>query len=113
MNKYLKVTIHDNDFIYYANTMMAAIKELFELYHFYPETEEDLERLKPGIAHMWNGFYMISDCRTGHEIPHDYIDMFMRDLKLSIVEDKDIPGWANSEEMYIPLFEHGGDGFLL
>ena len=106
--KYLSISIHDNDFMNYAEIMMESIQYMFRFYDFYPNTEEDLNKLKPAIANLWNGFYMVnvaSDKRK--ERDETKLDMFMKNIDLEIVDFTDIPEWDNYETMYIPLFKDG------
>lgn len=102
--KYLSVSIHDNDFTNYAESMMESIAFMFKFFNFYPNDEEDLERLKSGIAHMWTGFDLIDKACRGRE-GENRLDMFMKNLDLKIVDFTDIPDWDNYETMYIPLFK--------
>lgn len=104
--KYLRVTIHDNDYMCLAESIMESIQYMFRFFVFYPTTEEDLNRLKPAIANLWNGFYMVDKvCRQTKA--DNRLDMFMELLDLEIVDFTDIPKWDNYESMYIPLFKDG------
>lgn len=103
--KYLKVTIHDNDFTSYADIMAKAIMDMLNWLQWKP-TEESLDKLKPAIANIWNGFQMLRqaiDTRQDSNI-YDYI---MEHLDLSIEEFGNIPDFDNYEDLYIPLFECG------
>ena len=104
--KYLRVTIHDNDFMCFAESLMESIQYMFKFFNFYPKTEEDLNRLKPAIANLWNSFYMLDTaCRQMNV--ENRLDMFEKILDLEIVDFNDIPDWDNYESMYIPLFKDG------
>ena len=102
--KYLSISIHDNDFMNYAESLMESIAFMFKFYDFYPKNEQDLERLKSGIAHMWAGYDLINKACRGRS-DENYLDMFMKNLDLKIVDFTDIPDWDNYETMYIPLFK--------
>lgn len=104
--KYLSISIHDNDFTNYAESMMESIAYLFKFFEFYPKNEQDLEKLKPGIAHMWTGFDLIDNaCRDRSS--EDRFNWFMKQVELKIVDFADIPEWDNYETMFIPLFKDG------
>lgn len=103
--KYLSISIHDNDFMNYAESLMESINFMFKFFHFYPKDEQDLERLKSGIAHMWTSYDLIDKACQG-TFGENRLDMFMKNLDLKIVDFTDIPDWDNYETMYIPLFEN-------
>ena len=103
--KYLKITIHDNDFTSYIECLAEAIMNMFKFTVWKPKTDEDLEKLKPGIAHVWTGLAMIRQvtCKQPDSNIYDYI---MEHLDLSIEEFENIPDSVdNYEDLYIPLFE--------
>lgn len=102
--KYLSISIHDNDFMNYAENIMESIAFMFKFFDFYPKDEQDLERLKSGIAHMWNSYYLIDNACRGTSVVNR-LDMFMKNIDLKIVDFTDIPDWDNYETMYIPLFK--------
>lgn len=109
--KYLKITIHDNDFTSYIEYLADAIMNMFKWNEWKPKTDEDLEKLKPGIAHVWTGLVMIYQATGTHPDSniHNYI---MEHLDLSIEEFENIPDSVeNYEDLYIPLFK--SDDYLI
>ena len=102
-NKYLRVTIHDNDFSFSLELIGNLLYEIFYFEDNYP-TEEHLPMLKEHIKHLWYRTYRIQDLMrnlssavlddAGYFNPH-----------LEIVDAADIPEWDNGESIYIPMFE--------
>ena len=103
--KYLRITIHDNDFT-------SSLKLVGELLYKtlcdegnYP-TEEQFPALKKLINHLWFGANMAEHLmRCGREFDMDYFD----DLEphLEFVNYADIPDDDNFESIYIPMFKWG------
>ena len=100
--KYLRVTIHDNDFC----TSLAMISELlYETFQFedrYP-TEEDFPALKECIKHLFFGEHMVSKLMRWGKC--DTIDINYFEPCLEFVDYLDIPDWDNDESIYIPMFD--------
>lgn len=100
--KYLRVTVHDNDF---ANSLLLVgdfLKQAFKHEGKYP-IEQDFNVLKEAINHIWYGAYeIISKLRFG-ECDLCGFDYFEPDLEF--VDFEDIPDWGNSESIYIPMFD--------
>ncbi len=105
--KYLKITIHDNDFTSFIEELGEVIMNMFKWNVWKPKTDEDLEKLKPAIAHVWTGLEMICQAAGTHPDSNIY-NYIMEHLDLSIVEFENIPhSGDNYEDLYIPLFEYG------
>lgn len=103
--KYLRVTIHDNDFSHSLKMIGELLYELFWFEGNYP-TEEQFPMLKEYIKHLWYGANATQDLiRLIHwEKPTNcHIDCF--EPHLEFVDYSDIPDWDNSESIYIPMFE--------
>ena len=100
--KYLRITIHDNDF----RTSLEAIGELlYESFQFegnYP-TEAQFSMLKECIKYLWFGANMTKDLMRWGEITDVDIDYF--NPRLEFVDYLDIPDWDNGESIYIPMFD--------
>lgn len=109
--KYLKITIHDNDFTSYIGYLAEAIMNMFKWNGWKPKSDKDLENLKPAIAHIWYGLDMIchaAGTRPGNVNIYNYI---MDNLELSIEEFEYIPeSMDKCEDLYIPLSK--SDDFL-
>ena len=104
---YLKITIHDNDFIISLMYIGELLYELFQNTYSYP-TEEHLPYLKEYIKHLWWSTNAITGLmRWGVEYIKEkgvcHIDYF--EPTLEFVDYLDIPDWDNSESIYIPMFE--------
>ena len=98
--KYLRVTIHDND---YRGSLKLVCDMLYEIFWMYGyPTEEDFPRLKECIKHIWFGTHnaIILLDRGGHT---DNIKYF--NPHLEFVDVFDIPDWDNAESAYIPMFD--------
>ena len=99
--KYLRVTVHDNDFTSPLLYVGGLLQQVFTD-NEYP-TEQDSDILKEMIAHIWYGAYeIISKLRFG-ECDLCGFDYFEPDLEF--VDFEDIPDWDNSESIYIPMFD--------
>lgn len=100
--KYLRVTIHDNDFRISLEFVCDLLYEVFYLTGNYP-TEEQLPMLKECIKHLWFGSHMSISLM-------DYGGCNTTDIKyfnphLEFVDFLDIPDWDNGESAYIPMFD--------
>lgn len=99
-NKYLRITIHDNDYTVLYRILGDTIYNLFYWCEKFP-TEKDLPHIKEYIAHLW---WSIANMK-GYLCRHDgYFETPLKcfeDLDISIVDD--IPEWCNGEEIFIPL----------
>lgn len=99
--KYLRVTIHDNDF---TNQLLYVGDLLHQVFadNGYP-TEQDFGILKEMIAHIWYGVHEIMGKLRFGECDLCGFDYFEPDLEF--VDFEDIPDWDNSESIYIPMFD--------
>lgn len=109
--EYLRITLHDNDFTSYYQTMGDTLSDIFRSVRTYP-TEEDLPQIKELVTHLWYSIHNIRSLLRWKNTPISYdeakIDCFLPDI--SIVSD--IPEWENNEVLYIPLFD-GDAGVIL
>ena len=105
---YLKITIHDNDFIISLMYVGDLLYKIFQNEGRYP-TEEDLPYLKERIKYIWCGIHATNRlmrwgteyAKEDYEISHlEYFEPI-----LSFVDYLDIPNWENSECIYIPMFD--------
>ena len=98
--KYLRVTIHDNDFRISLQFVCDILYEIFWMTN-YP-TEEDFPKLKECIKHLWFG--------TNATVGLLESGCYKTDIKyfspyLEFVDLLDIPDWDNGESAYIPMFD--------
>ena len=102
-HKYLRVTIHDNDFSFSLELIGSLLYEIFYFEDNYP-TEEHLPMLKEHIKHLWYRTYRIQDLMryqsAGGSVTAGYFNP-----NLEFVDAADIPDWDNGESIYIPMFE--------
>ena len=104
MRKYLKVTIHDNDFTHTLDQVCELLYDSFQFEGKFP-TEEDFPQLKTAIQHLWYGADIVKNLMRWGYPGQDCFKYLYPNLE--IVEEKDIPEWDNDEIIYIPLFENG------
>lgn len=112
--KYLKVTIHDNDFTSYYHVLGETLYNIFKGYGKYPD-KEDLPKIKTYINYLWwtidnlDGIYRWKN--TSVDWKENPIKIF--DVDLDIVEYTNIPDWDNAESIYIPLFDESNEILLI
>lgn len=102
--KYLKVTIYDNDF---TSSLVRVCKILYNIFQDedkYPE-EKDFPFLKTAIQYMWCGTKMAQDISRWGNINTSSFNYLIPDLE--IVDAHEIEEWENYESVYIPLFDDG------
>lgn len=102
--RYLRVTIHDNDFTSSLLLVGELLHEVFQKEERYP-SEEDFPVLKGIIRHLWFGADVAEDLMRWGEPLNKDVGFF--DPKLEFVESEDIPEWDNKESVYIPMFDDG------
>ena len=100
--KYLRVTIHDNDFTFPLEMISDLLYKTFQMEGRYP-TEENFSVLKECIKHLWLGEYMASSLMRWGE--RNNIDINYFEPRLEFVNYLDIPDWDNAESVYIPMFD--------
>ena len=103
--KYLKVTLHDNDFtsiIEFSSMLLKEIIDFFDGYGSYDISDEDLSRLKDDIHYLLYATYRIYNYLYHREC-NTKSDYFKPDLE--IVDYLDMPEWDNNESVFIPLFD--------
>lgn len=105
--KYLRITIHDNDFMNELEIVGEILSKLFWAADRYPE-EEELDHLKTYIQTL-----LFSIVNTNNIMPHsvhwEHVENKMELFKpeLELVHYLDIPEWNNRENIYIPMFDYG------
>lgn len=100
--RYLRITMHDNDFITSLKHVGYLLRQIFEFQGVYP-AEEDIPVLSEMVNHLWYATHNIMEkvnwYRNYKESKFDYFD-----CRLEFVNYLDIPDWDNSESIYIPMF---------
>lgn len=102
--KYLRITIHDNDFSLSLEWIGELLYEIFYTEDNYP-TEEQFPLLKEYIKRLWHITYTIQDLMRWSRAG-DMDDSYFNP-HLEFVNFADIPDWDNRESIYIPMFDDG------
>ena len=106
--KYLRITMHDNDF-WFSLTLVADM--LYKIFNFegrFPE-EDELPLLKKYIQSLWFSLDNISDVMCWNKNSVSFKETAEKHFEptLEFVDYLDIPEWDNDESVYIPMFEIG------
>ena len=102
--KYLRITIHDNDFTHSLERVCEVLYDIFQCEGKYP-AEQDFPYLQTAIQYMWCGTNMAKDIIRWGNLHNPAFRYFCPDLK--IVDETEIPDWDNYEVVYVPLFDDG------
>jgi hypothetical protein len=115
-NKYLKITMYDNDFTSYAREFGEYIYTmcLFECRFF---DEEDIQIIKKYITLLWySASHLHGWLRFGKHFPDttdkENLDYFTENVKVSIVDEKDLEEhreYGNYEIIYVGMFDVAPD----
>lgn len=100
--KYLRITIHDNDFWLSLEQIGELLYNIFYTEDAYP-TEEQLPILKEYIKHIWYGTFKIGSLMDRGEAGE--VDISYLEPRLEFIDYLDIPEWDNGESIYIPMFD--------
>lgn len=110
--KYLKITMHDNDFTSYAREFGEYIYTmcLFECRFF---DEEDIQIIKKYITLLWYSVdHLHTWLRFGKHFPDttdkENLDYFTENVEVSIVDEDDLneqKEYGNCELIYIGMFD--------
>ena len=108
MSKYLRVTIHDNDFTSSLRIACEAFYQLCYEENRYPD-EEDFPIIRKYFSHVWSGLDSLQNLLRWKDISIEYKSSSMTYLnpELSFVVFENIPDWDNHESVYIPMFDNG------
>lgn len=101
-NKYLRITIHDNDYTRYWKEFGTIIRNLILPINS-PISENDLVYLKKYIQHIWyalDNLYRFTDREGGLQ----ETNMSVFNIDIDIVDASDVTQ-NNCEDIYITLFE--------
>lgn len=105
--KYLRITIHDNDFTIPLTHVADILYKIFWYEGRYPE-EDEFPILKKYIKSLWFGVDNITDIirwnkgKVGFRETHENVF----DPYLEFVDYIDIPNDDNWESVYIPMFDN-------
>lgn len=100
--KYLRITIHDNDFTDSLEHVGYVLQQIFEFQGKYP-VKESFPVLRELIKHIWYGIHNIECNLSWNEYRETRLDYF--ECELEIVDYLNIPDWDNYESIYIPMFD--------
>lgn len=100
--KYLRITIHDNDFSFSLEWIGELLYKIFYTEDNYP-TEDKLLTLKEHIKHLWHRTHMIQNLMRWQSAGN--LDDGYFEPHLEFVDFADIPDWDNRESIYIPMFD--------
>ena len=100
--KYLRITIHDNDFTICLQLIGELLYESFQFAELYP-MEEDFSVLKEGIKHLLLGEYTVASAICYGE--YSPVDINYLEPHLEFIDYSEIPDWDNDESIYIPMFD--------
>lgn len=111
--KYLRITMHDNDYTRHIEYVGELLKEIFEYECFWFKyglcdiREDDFPILKEMIKHVLyavnNIIYKVSCTKRNFEYREAPLNNFECDLEF--VDYLDIPEWDNNQSVYVPLFD--------
>lgn len=100
--KYLRITIHDNDFTSSLEEVGILLYKMFNQYE-YP-TEDQLPMISECIKQLW---YSITSLDTFLHRGHlTNVDISYFTPILEFIDYLDIPDWDNYESIYIPMFDN-------
>ncbi len=104
--KYLRVTIHDNDFWHSLSLLADMLYEIFIEECRFPE-EDELPLLKKYIRPLWFSLHNLNSVMRWNKNSVGFKETIEEYFEptLEFVDYVDIPDWDNDESVYIPMFE--------
>ena len=104
--KYLRITIHDNDFWYSLSLLADMLYEIFIREGRFPE-EDELPLLKKYIRPLWFSLHNLNSVMRWNKNSVGFKETIEEYFEptLEFVDYVDIPDWDNDESVYIPMFE--------
>lgn len=104
-NRYLKITIHDNDFTNSLEQVAHTLNGIFSITGRYPE-EDELPLLKKYIESLWfsidNIWQIMRWNKNSVGFSENPEEIF--NPVLEFVDYENIPDWDDSSSVYIPMF---------
>lgn len=107
MAKYLRITMHDNDFTGSLIQLANILYEIFISEGRFPE-EDELPILKKYIQSLWFSLHNINSIMRWNKNSVGFDETLEKHFEptLKFVDYLDIPDWCNDEDVYIPMFEN-------
>ena len=107
MNKYLKITNDDNDFVVSLGRVAVILYEIFQPEQRYP-TEDELPLLKEYIKCLWFSVHNVHDFMRWNKnfsgFHETKKEIFMPVLEF--VAYSDIPEFGDTDSAYVPMFDN-------
>lgn len=105
--KYLRITMHDNDFWLSLEYLSKMLYEIFISERRFPE-EDELPLLKKYIQSLWFSLHSLSSLMRWNKSCVGFTETIEETFvpTLEFVDYLDIPDWENDESVYIPMFEN-------
>lgn len=105
--KYLRVTMHDNDFSHSLIQLANMLYEIFESEARFPE-EDEFPLLKKYIQALWFSLDNLNCVMRWNKNSVGFTETAEKDFipTLEFVDYLNIPDWDNGESIYIPMFEN-------
>ena len=105
--KYLRITMHDNDFTFALQYVAEILYKIFQDEGRYPE-ENELDLLKKYIEDLWFSIHNIEGIMRWNKNNAGFIESDKRLFKhkLEFVDYLDISYNDNWESVYIPMFNN-------
>lgn len=104
-NRYLKITIHDNDFTTSLEYIANTLNEIFQNVGRYPE-EDELPLLKEYVKSLWLSVDNIWEIMRWNKNSVGFSEnpKVIFNPVLEVVDYEDIPDWDDNSSVYIPMF---------
>lgn len=101
--KYLRVTVHDNDYTHSLEIACEFLYKMFSDSHF--PTEEKIYNFEQSFRYLWAGVHFIDKTLWKDKVIDDP-SYFVSNLfpYFEFVDYFDIPDDDNYESVYIPMF---------
>ena len=105
--KYLRITMHDNDFITSLSLLADILYNIFINEERFPE-EDELILLKKYIQPLWFSIHNINSMINRNKTVVGFNETMEKYFEptLEFVDYIDIPNWDDSQSVYIPMFEN-------
>lgn len=104
--KYLRITMHDNDFSYSLSLLADTLYKIFIEEGRFPE-EDELPLLKKYAQPLWFSLDNLNAVMCWNKNSVEFKETIEEYFEptLEFVDYVDIPDWDNDESVYIPMFE--------
>lgn len=101
--KWLRITVHDNDFTGFGRILGEAIREMI-FWRGEQIREDNIEDYREVISELWSAFQKFDNVGL---ISNNAVKMefFKANMDMEIVDDGDIEA-DNYESIYIPMFRY-------